>query len=271
MEQQLMDDPKEQEVIARSFKALGADWPRSSRTRVRRWPPTRPPPQEEVADLKAANAPDADMQAAEKALVWTAQGRGRRQGRSWTAAKAVADTKAKPLNGHAPPRPAVFRRPEWRREGEKTFDNSRRNFLALVFCLMVGTAALPHILMRYYTTPSVKEARESVTWSLFFIFLLYFTAPALAVLVKYEVFHVLVGTPFDQLPAWIGNWSKVDPTCCRCRHQQATASCSSTNVDRRRHHRAGDAGNRRPALRDLGHGGRRAAWPRRCPPPTACC
>ena len=97
-------------------------------------------------------------------------------------------------------------------QAQKTFDESRRNFLALVFCLMVGTAALPHILMRYYTTPSVKEARESVTWSLFFIFLLYFTAPALAVLVKYEVFNVLVGTPFDQLPAWIAHWSKVDPT-----------------------------------------------------------
>jgi cation/acetate symporter len=76
---------------------------------------------------------------------------------------------------------------------------------------MVGTAALPHILMRYYTTPSVKEARSSVTWSLFFIFLLYFTAPALAVLVKYEVFNVLVGTPFDKLPAWVAAWSKVDP------------------------------------------------------------
>ena len=62
-----------------------------------------------------------------------------------------------------------------------------RNFLALVFCLMVGTAALPHILMRYYTTPSVKQARESVFWSLFFIFLLYFTAPALAVLAKFDV------------------------------------------------------------------------------------
>jgi len=78
--------------------------------------------------------------------------------------------------------------------------------------LMVGTAALPHILMRFYTTPSVKQARESVTWSLFFIFLLYFTAPALAVLVKYEVFTVLVGTPFDKLPAWIAAWSKVDPS-----------------------------------------------------------
>jgi cation/acetate symporter len=57
----------------------------------------------------------------------------------------------------------------------------------------------------------VKEARDSVTWSLFFIFLLYFTAPALAVLVKYEVFNVLVGTPFDKLPAWIASWQRVDP------------------------------------------------------------
>jgi cation/acetate symporter len=77
---------------------------------------------------------------------------------------------------------------------------------------MVGTAALPHILVRSYTTPTVKEARQSVAWSLFFIFLLYVTAPALAVLVKYEVFNVLVGTPFDRLPAWIANWGKVDPS-----------------------------------------------------------
>jgi len=77
---------------------------------------------------------------------------------------------------------------------------------------MVGTAALPHILVRYYTTPSVKQARESVTWSLVFIVLLYFTAPALAVLVKFEVFHVLVGTSFDALPSWVAAWNKVDPS-----------------------------------------------------------
>ena len=49
-------------------------------------------------------------------------------------------------------------------------DVARKNFLALVFCLMIGTAALPHILTRYYTTPTVREARESVSWSIFFIF-----------------------------------------------------------------------------------------------------
>jgi cation/acetate symporter len=92
----------------------------------------------------------------------------------------------------------------------KTFDESRRNFLALVFCLMVGTASLPHVLTRFYTTPSVAQARVSVAWSLFFILLLYVTAPALAVLIKVEVFQSLVGTRFDQLPAWINNWAHVD-------------------------------------------------------------
>jgi len=88
---------------------------------------------------------------------------------------------------------------------------ARKNFLALVFCLMVGTAALPHILMRYYTTPSVREARNSVAWSLFFILLLYLTAPALAVLVKYVVYNDLTGTAFSQLPNWVQSWTRVDP------------------------------------------------------------
>ncbi len=57
---------------------------------------------------------------------------------------------------------------------------SPANYFALILCLMVGTASLPHVLMRYFTTPSVKEARISVAWSLLFIFLLYFTAPAYA-------------------------------------------------------------------------------------------
>jgi cation/acetate symporter len=89
-------------------------------------------------------------------------------------------------------------------------DNKRINFLALIFCLMLGTAALPHILMRYYTTPSVNQARQSVFWSLFFIFLLYFTAPALAVLVKYDIYTLIVGSKFADLPAWVAGWQKVD-------------------------------------------------------------
>jgi cation/acetate symporter len=81
------------------------------------------------------------------------------------------------------------------------------NFLALTFCLMVGTAGLPHILTRYYTTPSVKEARTSVAWSLFFIFLLYFTAPAYAAFARFEIYTKLVGTKIAELPRWITLWA----------------------------------------------------------------
>jgi cation/acetate symporter len=65
--------------------------------------------------------------------------------------------------------------------------------------------------MRYYTTPSVRQARTSVFWSLFFIFLLYFTAPCLAVLAKFDVYTNLVGSQFAQLPAWAAAWRLVDP------------------------------------------------------------
>jgi cation/acetate symporter len=70
---------------------------------------------------------------------------------------------------------------------------------------------LPHLLTRYYTTPTVAEARSSVAWSLVFIALLYLSAPALAVLVKYEVMAHLVGQPFDSLPAWVAQWAR-DPS-----------------------------------------------------------
>jgi cation/acetate symporter len=85
----------------------------------------------------------------------------------------------------------------------------RRNMLALTFCLMVGTAGLPHILMRYYTVPSVKDARSSVGWSLFFICLLYFTAPAYAAFARWEVLSTLVGSRIADLPAWITHWTQV--------------------------------------------------------------
>ncbi len=82
------------------------------------------------------------------------------------------------------------------------------NYFALILCLMVGTASLPHILMRYFTTPSVRQARDSVGWSIFFIFLLYFTAPAYAAFAKLEVYQHVIGTPIAQLPQWIINWGR---------------------------------------------------------------
>ena len=89
-------------------------------------------------------------------------------------------------------------------------DVLRNNFLAIVLCLMMGTAGLPHILMRSFTTPSVDAARKSVFWSLFFILLLYLMAPALAILVKFEIYANLVGSQFTELPSWVHAWSAVD-------------------------------------------------------------
>ena len=89
------------------------------------------------------------------------------------------------------------------------------NFFGLIFCLMIGTASLPHVIMRYFTTPSVREARKSVGWSLLFIFILYFTAPAYAVFAKYEVFTNVLGKDIGTLeaitalPSWIFTYGKL--------------------------------------------------------------
>ena len=207
---QLRKDPKELEVEA-AFKARADEFGAKLKDIPAALAADKAAAEAKLTELKAANAPVAEVQAAEKALAAVPANEADAK-KAWTAAKAANEARAKPLGG-MPNHAQVFAGdPNGDDAAKKTFDVSRRNFLALVFCLMVGTAALPHILMRYYTTPSVKEARESVFWSLFFIFLLYFTAPALAVLVKYEVFNVLVGTPFDQLPRWITSWSRVDPS-----------------------------------------------------------
>jgi len=83
------------------------------------------------------------------------------------------------------------------------------NFFGIVFCMMVGTASLPHILMRYFTTPSVKEARDSVAWSLLFIFLLYFSAPAYAAFSKLEVYTNIIGSNLTALKPWLFQWGEL--------------------------------------------------------------
>jgi cation/acetate symporter len=208
-EAQLMKDPKELEVIA-IFKKRAEEADAKLKNIPAAMTAAKADAEKALADLKAANAPKAQVDAAEKALaaVPTTEAAAKAL---WTGEKAANSARAVPLGGMPRHAQQFTGDPNGTDAQKISYDTSRRNFLALIFCLMVGTAALPHILMRYYTTPSVKQARESVTWSLFFIFLLYFTAPALAVLVKYEVFHVLVGTPFDQLPGWIAQWTTVDP------------------------------------------------------------
>jgi cation/acetate symporter len=129
----------------------------------------------------------------------------------WAKARQDNLERARPLGGmpaHALP---FAGDPQGTPQQREAFELSRRNFLALMFCLMVGTAGLPHLLTRFYTTPTVAEARSSVAWSMLFIALLYLAAPALAVLVKYEVMSHLAGLNFDALPPWMAQWAKVDP------------------------------------------------------------
>jgi cation/acetate symporter len=208
MEEKLIKDPKELEVrkvYADRAKALGEKLkdPKAALAA------DKAAAEKKLADLTAANALASQIEAAKKELAALPKDEEAAK-KAWTAGKAAAEAKDKPLGG-MPRHGTIFAgNPNGTPAEQTAYDVSRRNFLALIFCLMVGTAALPHILMRYYTTPSVKEARSSVTWSLFFIFLLYFTAPALAVLVKYEMFSAVVGSSFDKLPFWITAWNKVD-------------------------------------------------------------
>jgi len=83
------------------------------------------------------------------------------------------------------------------------------NFFAIMFCMMVGTASLPHILMRYFTTPTVRDARKSVAWSLFFIFLLYFSAPAYAAFSKLEVYTNIIGRELTDVRPWMFTWGEL--------------------------------------------------------------
>ena len=118
----------------------------------------------------------------------------------WSSLQQQAAERGSELVHHAEPYPG-------RTEAER--NASRTNFIALVFCLMIGTAALPHMLMRYYTTPSVREARSSVFWSLLFIMALYLTAPAYAVFAKFEIYSRLVGVGISELPGWVTAWGKL--------------------------------------------------------------
>ena len=88
-------------------------------------------------------------------------------------------------------------------------------FISLAVCMMAGTASLPHVMMRYFTTPSVKTARRSVAWSLFFIFLLYSTAPMLATLSKLSLIDPtlstgIIGRSIADVQAldWYQNWNQ---------------------------------------------------------------
>ncbi len=209
MERALLDSPAEQAVVA-EYARRAANYARMLQDVPAALLHERRLANERVLQLRRDDAPEAEQQAASRALaalplsVQAARDR-------WSRALADNLDRARPLAGVARMSLPFAGDPAGTPREREAFANSRLNFMALMFCLMLGTAGLPHLLTRFYTTTSVATARSSVAWSLLFIALLYVAAPALAVLVKYEVLSELVGKSFDALPAWIAQWAQVDP------------------------------------------------------------
>ncbi len=198
-EQALANDPKELEVRA-IFSQRAAVHQARLKALPESWQQGLDQMQARLDAVRLRNATLVEIRAAERALLAYPKSADE-AARLWTDQRDQNLLRARPPMPHATPFPGA---------DAAQSDARRNNFLALVFCLMLGTAALPHILMRSYTTPSVKETRVSVFWTLFFILLIYLTIPALAVLVKYDLYTSLVGSSFTELPTWISYWANVD-------------------------------------------------------------
>jgi cation/acetate symporter len=209
-ERQLAQDPRER-AVRETYQQRAAQADARVAGLPQTWEQGHLAAGKAIEDLKARHAPLFELRAGEHALAQYPASPDEAR-RLWQQEAAQYAERGAPLMPHA--------EPFWSGEDDpararKARDTKRWNFLSLVFCLMAGTAALPHILMRSYTTPTVHQARRSVFWALVFILLLYISAPALAVLVKYAVYTEVVGKHFNELPAWVAAWSRVDPSFLR--------------------------------------------------------
>ena len=198
-EASLGQDPKELAVRA-IFRQRADAYSERLKGLPASWEAGRETGQRSLDAMRLRNATLGEIRAAERALIAYPKS-AEEAARVWGAARDANLARARPPRPHAEPFGA---------DTAAQSDIRRNNFLALVFCLMLGTAALPHILMRSYTTPSVHQTRVSVFWTLFFILLIYLTIPALAVLVKFDIYNYLVGTEFSRLPDWVSYWTNVD-------------------------------------------------------------
>jgi cation/acetate symporter len=198
-EAQLAADPAEREVRD-AFRRRAEDDAARLAALPGSWEEGRKQAQRRVDALKTGNASLLQIRAAARELANYPRDPAEAR-RVWSEDRAANLARAAPPNSHVAPFPGPDR---------KSSDARRNNFLALVLCLMMGTAALPHILVRSYTTPSVAATRSSVFWTLLCILLIYTAVPALAALVKYDIYTSLVGSEYNSLPAWVSYWASVD-------------------------------------------------------------
>ena len=83
---------------------------------------------------------------------------------------------------------------------------STMDVFAITAALMAGTAGLPHVIVRFYTVPKVRDARKSVGWALIFIAILYLTAPAIAVFARTNLLQTVSNQPYESMPEWFTKW-----------------------------------------------------------------
>ena len=83
---------------------------------------------------------------------------------------------------------------------------STMDIFAITLALMVGTAGLPHVIVRFFTVPKVKDARVSAGWALLFIAILYTTVPAVAVFARTNLIETVSEKKYDEMPQWFNNW-----------------------------------------------------------------
>ena len=83
---------------------------------------------------------------------------------------------------------------------------STTNMFVYTLSLMIGTAGLPHVIMRFFTVKTAEAARKSAGWALVFIAILYTTAPAVAAMARLNLMDTVHNTEISQLPAWVENW-----------------------------------------------------------------
>ncbi len=79
---------------------------------------------------------------------------------------------------------------------------------AITFALMVGTAGLPHVIVRFFTVPKVSDARKSAGWALLFIAILYTTAPAIAVFARTNLINTVSNQNYADMPEWFKKWEE---------------------------------------------------------------
>ena len=89
------------------------------------------------------------------------------------------------------------------------FKKSTIDIFCITAALMIGTAGLPHVIVRFFTVPSIKDARKSAGYALLFITILYLTAPAVAAFARVNLVESIQDQSYETTPAWFKNWEEI--------------------------------------------------------------